>query len=339
MLIEGELKSATFVPETSFGEGAADFVLAELRSPDDGLAALEENPGRGGQPLRLFLSTRQTLNMLVRAQRNAIGDAERDKQLADTAWGLAKTGPFNTVLPVDAGDQSDPRPLREILEAAGIDDARKNRLVVLDPRRFSLLNGIDADIRAAIRAAMGLGDNRLAVGWASSVVFAVINTQRRANARKLAVEYLARKRVADVDAVRTDEDLARKAHEDLTEARKRLEEAIRDAYQHLIYLGEDTQEGRTEHVIRFDKKGQTNMNGDTVWAALCDADKAFARNELDPKRSFAAWTHAVTTTARPNRSATDPATAPPPSAANRRRRVRHFRCATPKRWVIAGSGT
>ncbi len=221
--------------------------------------------------------------MLVRAQRNAIGDAERDKQLADMAWDLAKTGPFNVVIPIDAGSENDRRPLREILEAAGIDDARKNRLIVLDPRRFSLLNGIDADIRAAIRAAMGLGDNRLAVGWASSAVFAVVNTQRRANARKLTVEYLARKRVADIDAVRTDEDLSRKAREDLTEARKRLEEAIRDAFQHLIYLGEDTQGDRSDQAVRFDKKGQSSLNGDTVWAALCDADKAFARNEFDAK--------------------------------------------------------
>jgi hypothetical protein len=256
-------------------------VLAELRSPEDGLAALEELPGRGGQPLRLFLSTRQTLNMLVRAQRNAIGDEERDQQLADMAWELAKTGPFNIVIPVDAGSEGDLRPLRDVLEAAGIDDARKNRLVVLDPRRFSLLNGIDQETRAAIRAALGLGAQRLAVGWASSAVFAVVNTQRRANARKLTAEYLARKRVADIDAVRTDEDLARKAREDLTEARKHLEEAIRDAYQHVIYLGEDTQGNHTDKAIRFDKKGQSSLNGDTVWAALCDADKAFARSEFD----------------------------------------------------------
>jgi hypothetical protein len=281
--IEAELKVATFVPDTLFGEGDADVVLTELRSLDDGLAALEEIPGRGGQPPRFFLSTRQTLNMLVRAQRNAIGDAERDKQLADMAWDLAKTGPFNAVIPVDAGGENDPRPLREVLEAAGIDDARKNRLVVLDPRRFSLHNGIDASTRDSIRAAMGLGDNRLAVGWASSAVFAVVNTQRRANARKLTVEYLARKRVADIDAVRTDEDLAHKAREDLTEARKRLEEAIRDAYQHLLYLCDDTQGDRTERTVRFDKKGQSSLNGDTVWAALCDADKAFARTEFDAK--------------------------------------------------------
>ena len=150
-----------------------------------------------------------------------------------------------------------------------------------DPRRFSLLNGIDEETRAAIRAALGLGDDRLAVGWASSAVFAALTTQLRANARKLTVEYLARKRVADIDAVRTDEDLARKAHEDLTEARKRLEEAIRDAYRHIIYLGEDTQGNRTDKTIRLDKKGQSSLNGDTVWAALCDADKAFADSEFD----------------------------------------------------------
>jgi len=40
--------------------------------------------------------------------------------------------------------------------AAGIDDARTTRLVVLDPLQFRLLNGIDKDTRDAIRAVMGL---------------------------------------------------------------------------------------------------------------------------------------------------------------------------------------
>ncbi len=279
---ETELKAAAFVPEAAFGEGDADVVLSELRSPDDGLAALEEIAGRGGQPPRLFLSTRQTLNMLVRAQRNSVGDEERDKQLADLAWELAKSGPFKVVIPVEAGGEGDPRPLRDVLEAAGIDDARKNRLVVLDPRRFSLMNGIDQETRAGIRAALGLGEDRLAVGWASSAVFAVANTQFRANARKLAAEYIARKRVADIDAVRADEDLAQKAREDLVEARRRLEEAIRAAYQHVFYLGESDQGERNDRSIRLEpSKGQSSLNGDTVWAALCDADKAFARGEFD----------------------------------------------------------
>lgn len=278
---EAEVKAATFVPDVTFGEGDADIVLAQLRSLEDGLAALEEIPGRGPHPSRLFLSTRQTLNMLVRAQRSAVGDDERDQQLADMAWDIAKTGPFDSVVPVDARSERVVRPLRGHLEAAGIDDARKNRLIILDPREFSLLNGVDAETRAAIRAAMGLGDQRLAVGWSSSAVFSVVNTQLRANARKLAVEFLARRRVAEIDAVRADDDLARKAREDLSEARRRFEEAVRDAYRHIIYLGEDAQGNRTDLTIRLEKKGQSSLNGDTVWAALCDADKAFAKEEFD----------------------------------------------------------
>lgn len=279
---EYELKAASFVPDATYGVGDAEVVMANLRSPETGLAALEEIPGKGGQPARLLLSTRQTLNMFIRAQRNAVSDPDRDSHLAELAWDLANTGPFQTKVRVEAGnEESDNRSLIQVIEAAGIDDARTNRLVVLDPRRFSLLNGIDEDTRQAVRSAMGIGPTKLAVGWASSAVFAVVNTQRRAHARKLAVEYLARKRVADIEAVRADEDLFDKAKAEVKEAESRLRKAIRDAYQHVIYLGEDAEGNRADRTLRFDKEGQSSLDGSIVWAALADADKAFGKGEFD----------------------------------------------------------
>ena len=85
---EPEIKAAMFVPSTSFGLADADAVLAQLKDVDSGgLASAEPIPGKGGQPPRLFLSTRQTLNMLVRAARSTIGDEERDAEVSRTADG------------------------------------------------------------------------------------------------------------------------------------------------------------------------------------------------------------------------------------------------------------
>jgi len=280
---EPELKAASFVPDASYATGDAEIILAELRSPDTGLAALEELPGRGGQSPRLILSTRQTLNMFFRAQRNAISDDERDAELAETVWKLAKTGLFKAKVLVEApADAQDPRPLREILAAAGIDDARTTRLVILDPRRFSFLNGVDEETRSAVRAALGIGPDKLPVGWASSAVFAVVNTQRRALARNHAAAYLAWTRVADIETVRADKELTEKARRDIEEARRRLEKAVRDSYQHVVYLGED-EGNRVDASIRFDKEGQSSLDGSIVWAALSAAEKAFGVGEFDAK--------------------------------------------------------
>jgi len=281
---ESELKAAAFIPGSGFGSGDAEVVLTQLRSPDDGLAALEELPGKGGQSLRFLLSTRQTLNMFVRSLKSAITDVERNEAVATLAWDLARTGPFREKIRVEADPEvDDPRTLLKILEEAGIDEARSNRLVVLDPRRFSLLNGLDTDTRAALRAAMGLGDEKLAVGWASSAVFACVNTQRRANARALATEYLARQRVLDIDAVRADDELLREAKDKAKEARDRFERAVRSAFQHIIYLGEEADGARVERTYRFDKEGQSALDGSLVWAALIESDKAYGEGEFDAK--------------------------------------------------------
>ncbi|MEJ7742367.1 MAG: hypothetical protein WKF73_07370 [Nocardioidaceae bacterium] len=129
-----------------------------------------------------------------------------------------------------------------MLGNAGVDDARSTRLVVLDPRLFRLLNGSDQDTREAVRSVMGLGPNKVPVQWASSAVFAVINTQGRAAARGAAAAYLAWNRVAGMDAVRADDDLTEQARAERAEARRNLDSAVRRAYRHFIYLGEGDQD-------------------------------------------------------------------------------------------------
>ena len=91
--VESEIKVAVSIPDLTFGLADADAVVRELQDPDSGMPALEVLPGKGG-PARLFMSTKQTLDMLVRAARNTITDEERDRVIAHIAERLASTGPF-----------------------------------------------------------------------------------------------------------------------------------------------------------------------------------------------------------------------------------------------------
>lgn len=273
---EPEIKAAMFVPDAAFGLADADSVLAQLKDVDGGgLASAEPIPGKGGQPPRLFLSTRQTLNMLVRAARGTITDDERDAELAHTVERLTTTGPFKRSLFVPADLDCD---ARRVLETAGIDDARATRLVVLDPRQFSLLNGVDHETRAAIRAAMGIGPDKMPVQWASSAAFAVANTQRRGIARGAAVIFLAWDRVSEMADVKADAEMIEKARNEKAQARRNLETATKRAYQHVMYLDlgdEAIGEARVERMITFEHENQTALDGTTVWKALVEAGKAF----------------------------------------------------------------
>jgi hypothetical protein len=221
--------------------------------------------------------------MLIKAQRAMVSDADRDEVLTERAWELVKSGPFNATIRVETPPRIDTQSLVQILGAAGIDDARKTRLVVLDPRRFSLLNGGDLETRAAVRAALGVGEEKLPVAWASSAVFVCVNTQRRGQARNVASEYEARRRVAALDAVRSDDEMKERADREVKEARERLDKAIRAAFQHIIYLTEGADGSRVEEMIRLDGDNETAIHGDLVWAALHGKDKAFGQSEFNTR--------------------------------------------------------
>jgi hypothetical protein len=279
---EPEIRAAMFVPDRAFGLADADAVLAELKDVDGGgLASLEEIAGKGGQSPRLFMSTRQTLNMLFRASRGTIVDEERDEEVSRTAERLLSTGPFKSPVIVSADPSRSPR---EVLATAGIDNARTTRLVLLDSRQFSLLNGIDTDTRGAIRAAMGIGPEKLPVQWASSSVFAVVNTQKRGVARGQALIYLAWDRVAGLDQVKSDDELREKAADERQKARKNLETAVKRAYQHIAYLdlGDDAAgDPRVDRIITLEEENQTSLDGTTVWKKLVEVQKVFEEGKLN----------------------------------------------------------
>ena len=281
---EAELKAAMAVTSANYPVGEADTVIAELLDVEGGgLSSVEHLAGKGGQAPRLFMSTRRTLNMLVKAARTSVTDEDRDVELANSAERLSATGPFKTKLFVSADLGRDPV---AVLTAAGVDDARATRVVVLDPRQFSLLNGIEKDTRDAIRAVMGLGPNKVPVQWASSAVFAVVNTQGRAAARGAAATYLAWDRVAVMDAVRADEELTEQARAERAETRRNLDSAVRRAYRHAVYLAEGDQDGeaRVDRTVAFEPdSNQTSLDGTAVWKTLVAHGKAFDVSALTAK--------------------------------------------------------
>lgn len=281
---EAELKAAMFVPTGSYSLGDADTVLAELLDVEGGgLSSVETLAGKGGQASRLFMSTRRTLNMLVKASRTSVNDEDRDEELARVAERLATTGPFKSKLFVRADLAQH---ALSVLTAAGIDDARTTRLVVLDPRQFSLLNGVDKDTREAIRAVMGIGAAKVPVQWASSAVFAVINAQGRAAARGAAATYLAWDRVTGMDAVRADEELSEQARNERAEAKRNLDSAVRRAYRHFLYLGEGYQDDqpRVDRMVAFEPdSGKSSLDGTAVWKSLVGEGKAFDTYALTAK--------------------------------------------------------
>ena len=136
-----EVLAATHVPNLSYGYGEAEVVLESLKDSQRGLASLEQIQGKGGQPPRLYLSTKKTFGMFLRDAKNGVSDQERNNELRRRSEQLIVTGPFTTQLFVE--QPHDTASLLETIDAASIDDGRKNRLVVLDPRVFTLLNGTD----------------------------------------------------------------------------------------------------------------------------------------------------------------------------------------------------
>ncbi|WP_428122289.1 DUF499 domain-containing protein [Candidatus Poriferisodalis sp.] len=279
---EAELLAASFVPSNAFGYGDAEVVWQELCHPTDGLAAVDSTAGSGKQPKRWHIETRQTLNMLVRREREAVTDAERDERVSRAAFEGANSGPFDAVLPVDGEFDVAPETaeLRELLGSAGIDQARKCRLVVLDSRWFSLLNGVDAATRLAAEAAMGLGTEALPMTWASSAVFAVINTQSRRQARNLAADVIAWERTLALAAVQQDAEMSKSAGGQSRETQRRFGSLVNKAYAHVLYLAEGP-DGRVMRDIRFQSENQSALDGSVVWSALQEAGKAFAAGDLD----------------------------------------------------------
>ncbi len=280
-----EVKGATSVPDLSYTVTDADTVVDDLLNPDRGMSAVEVIPGQGNnKPPRYFLSTRLTYRMLVNNIRRTITETERDEVIAEFVQRLMSSGPFRDHPKFVKADPE--RSPSEVLRTEGLDTAYTTRLVVLDPAQFALRNGTEETTLAAIKLAMGLGEGteQLPVQWASSAVYAVANAQRRALARRVAVEYLAREKALSAPEVQGDNELKAAGTKERATAKEQLERALKRAYQHVVYLAQPDPEGeRYLDQVTFDEEHSSALDGTIVWKALAERDKVFDDGQFGAK--------------------------------------------------------
>ncbi|MFE7214529.1 DUF499 domain-containing protein [Streptomyces sp. NPDC057611] len=279
-----EVKAATGVPNVTYTITDADSVVEELVNPSRGMSALDINPGQGNnKPARYFLSTRLTHRMLVSNIRRTITEAERDRVIADLTQKLASSGPFRDLKFVQADPQRSPA---DVAATAGLDTAYTTRLIVLDPAQYSLRNGMEKPTLEALTVAMGLGHGaqQLPVQWASSAIYAVVNTQRRGLTRGLAVEYLARQKALQAPEIQSDDELKATGTKELAAAKAQLEKALKRAYQHVAYLAQPDPDGeRYLDQLTFDEDNFTALDGTLVWKGLAARDKVFDTGQFSAK--------------------------------------------------------
>lgn len=279
-----EVKAATVVPDLRYTITDVDSIVDELVDPSRGMSALDIIPGQGNnKPARYFLSTRLTHRMLVNNIRRTITEAERDQVIAKFIQRLASSGPFRELKFVPA-DPS--RSAADVLATSGLDTAFTSRLIVLDPVQYSLRNGMEESTLEALTVAMGLGEGsqQLPMQWASSAVYAIVNTQRRALARGVAVEYLARQKALAAPEVQNDAELKATGSKELSIAQGQLEKALKRAYQHVAYLAQPDPSGnRYIDQLTFDDDNLTALDGTIVWKGLAARDKVFDAQQFGAK--------------------------------------------------------
>jgi hypothetical protein len=270
-----ELLAAVYRPSgVSFH--AAEEVFNALTSDEEGLGALEVTDTTSGRGLaRYHLAVTQTLRMFFKQAKAAVQPTDRDAYLWERTKTLAQTSQshFDQIIPVAMPDVPG-APLTQVF--ADVDQNGKTRLVVLDPRRWTLLNGKDGPTRADVAALLGIGGEALPVDNAASCVVVCVNTQRRDNVRKRALEVLAWRAV--IDQLDSDDEKRREATSELRTATDRVDADLFKAFQHYAYLV------RTDRVEidwqRFDDDTKSSLKGSHVWDALVQRGRAVYPSKL-----------------------------------------------------------
>jgi hypothetical protein len=277
-----EIKIASSVPDLAYGVGDADGVLDRLTdiNSEAAMSAVDKTSVKGQQP-RFHINPETGPKVIYRQHRQAVTPQDRDDLIAITAQDISTSGPFKKKPFIDADrslstDEARRDVAVETLLNAGIDDARTNRMIILDPAGFSLRNGMTEKTMEAVESALGLGDNRAPVEWASSTVFVVVNTQRRRAAREAATDYLAWKRTYESPELVGNESGRSTAHEGMRDAEGHLKKNLKRAYQHILYLSQPTVDSaRSVQEITLDEDALTALDGTVVWKELAVKQKAF----------------------------------------------------------------
>jgi len=266
-----ELLASIYLPDDRFGFTDAEEVFNALTDDEDerGLGALDVIRSTGGGQLhRYVLATDMNKRVF---HRNALNRTNPEMSY-DLIWERATAqanpgGSFNRVISVPMPTEN--TPLQDVF--GEIDQQRSNRLVVLHPRRWALLNGRDSATRSDIETALGLGDNHLGVDWGATCVVSCVNTQRRdalvKRARNAVGWRLAVAECSPELALYTEMQIEARA------ALEQVDAEVRRAYQHYAYLVREDSALRLE-VVRLEDDTKSSLSGNDVWDDLADKGEA-----------------------------------------------------------------
>jgi hypothetical protein len=260
-----ELLAALLLP---VGTGVSGFAAVEevflSLTGDDGLGALEVNrPGNAAE--RYWLTIKQTMRMFFNSAKSQVGEVDTLALVWETAQRLASKGLFEEIHLVEGSTGK-----KSLADVASGLDGQSNRLVVLDPRHWSLLNGDDGKSRADVQRIFGIGDGALVVDNAASCVVAAVNTYQRRHALQAAQDVLTWRLVAG-QVVEIDErvDVNRK----LADAEAKLKEKVRGAFRHFAYLTRSRDQLEVVFA-RFDDDRLSSLSGNDVWSFLVASNRA-----------------------------------------------------------------
>jgi hypothetical protein len=245
---------------------------------EEGLGALEATKHTNA-PERFWLTIKQTVRMFFNSARTQVSADAKDTLVWEAAHSLASKGQFEELMFVDG-----PSKIQQLTDVAGHIDSQANRLVILDPSEWTLLNGDDTRCRSEVKRMFGLGTSALIVDNAASMVIAAVNTYQHRYALQAAEEVLTWRLVLEQVG---EEDERVEVNRKLVEAESKLKDKVRGAYRHYCYL---TRRGEDLEVVfsRFDDDKQTSLSGNDVWGALISAGRAvgeyFDLNEKRRKR-------------------------------------------------------
>ncbi|CAI7979124.1 DUF499 domain-containing protein [Frankia sp. Hr75.2] len=269
---KAELVAALSGPGVPF-TGAEEAFNALIAGPvRGGLGALERTKPAGGRGAeRFYLSIKQTLNMYHANAMTMVSHDQALERVWSRAQQLAVKGGFREPLAID--QSTDGR--TAVADCFADTDSQENRLVLLDPRRWTLLNGRDRATREDLDIVFGVRQG-LSSTYAASMVVALVNTQRRVRARDRARELLAWESVVTQLDPEADDYTEARSRRD--ESRAKLDADIRRAYQHYAYLLRKSDGQAVEY--RTVPDGKTSLSGPEVWADLVSAHRAVGKGSL-----------------------------------------------------------
>ncbi len=266
-----EMLAAIHGPGVEYAAAEEVFNALVSGPTEGGLGALERTKaGAGKTGERFYLSIKQTLNMYHANAGYMISGDQALERLWGRAQALASKGLFTRLIPVPAVEGPPSKTFADL-------DSQENRLVVLDPRRWTLLNGRDSTTRADLEMAFGVTPG-MTTTYAASMVVAVATTQRRDRAKAFARDVMAWELV--VAQLNPEDEEYGDAVARRDDVRNKLDDAVKRAYQHYCFLLRDATGLSIQYKTVPDNHAA--LSGANVWTGLVADSRAVPVGSLSP---------------------------------------------------------